>query len=129
MKIGKLILLGILIISVSCGKDGTGRSDCAVDFGNNFDARESRYASDMHNTANSDGDYKSLEACLQRLDLTVNYLIYIDGLHTALNGDDGCSNEERSILESRITRRIQDLEEDIENLWNQSNCEDVYGGG
>jgi hypothetical protein len=44
-----------------------------------------------------------------------------------MNSNGGCTAEEKNTLNSRINKRVQELEEDMESTWNR--CEEVYGSG
>ena len=128
MKIRKLILLGALMILVSCGSDfeNFGRSDCAVSFTNLLETAEDRYENSMREP-DSNGNQSSLEVCLQRKLLTELYLFNLRSEKNNLNLREGCTSEEISEFNTRLSNRIQDLEEDMESTWNH--CEDIYGGG
>lgn len=81
----------------------------------------------MTNAKDNDGNTQSLEACLIRKGLTEEYIQSLKSRQSWMNSNGGCTRDEKNTLNSRINKRIQELEEDMENIWNR--CEDVYGSG
>ena len=129
MKIRKLILLGILTISVSCGVEDLGQSECAFDLINLLNEMEDQYQY-LLGQPDSDGNQQSLEACINRRDLTGDYYEALYNEQGALNNSqegEGCTADEKSSINSRIDERQRRLAQDIEEVWSQ--CEDIYGGG
>ncbi len=75
----------------------------------------------------SGGNDQSLEACIQRRNLTIAYIDRLKGAQTSLDANNGCSGDEKLDLNSIIFDRIDDLNEDIESTW--SRCEEIFAGG
>lgn len=127
MKIRKLILLSIFATFLSCGTDDIenfGLSDCAAEFTNHLDELERNYQDSM-SEPDSQGNDQSLEACLNRRNLTEDYLSTLIDLRGSIPLD-LCTDGENNDFKFRINRRRADLEEDLVEVWSQ--CEDIFGG-
>jgi len=127
-----LILFSVLLLSCAfgCGIDDIGPSDCFLDIQDGYRILNTDYNEDMTNIVDQDGNGQSLEACLMRKQRTIDY---IDALTVIRNsviqsaGGDGCSSEEIDTLTETFDERLDDLNADLETIWNR--CEEVYGNG
>ena len=128
MKTKTLFLLGVLTLSISCERLPTGPSDCYFYVYNRIDEIEKDYNYEMTHVVDSEGYSNSLEACIMQRDLTYSYIAeYEDIRDVELGQNQGCSEAEKSELNGIIEKKIQGLNNGIENVW--SHCEELHGGG
>ena len=127
MKSKLLLLAGVLTFIISCGLEDAGKSDCFIDVEDTLDSWQTAYNYQMTNAKDDDGNGQSLEACLIRKGLTEEYIQSLKNRKSWMNSNGDCTGDEKSTLNARINKRIQELEEDMESTWNR--CEEVYGSG
>jgi hypothetical protein len=126
------ILFSVFLLScaLSCGIDEIGPSDCYKNTNQFYRDLNNVYNSDMTNIVDQNGNGQSLEACLMRKERTIFYINTLSALRTATfesAGEDGCSSEEINTLVETMDERLDDLNADLEEIWNR--CEEVYGNG
>ena len=130
MKIGKLILLGIFMILVSCGVENLGQSDCAMQYTNALDFAEDLHQ-DILSQPDSEGNQQSLAICLSSRQSTVDLIMSLRSAQSQLVNqshlavEEQCSADEIASINARIDDRILQLEQDLVEVWND--CEKIYG--
>ena len=121
----RILALCILFISThACDDHDIIKSDCAIYLLDNLDNWENSYGLAMMEP-DSEGNDQSLEACIQRRNYTIAYKERLEQAKTDLNANDGCSSQEKFDIYNQIWDRIDELEEDLVNIWNR--CEEVFG--
>ena len=125
MKIRVLLFaIGLASMIASCGAEDLGKSDCAIHYINYLDRSEDEYQ-ELMVQPDSQGNDQSLENCYNRHHYTRRYILRLYTTRNDLNAGN-CTEEEKNDIRAEISERIQELEQDIENIW--SRCDEVFGG-
>ena len=120
-----LIVLLVSMVSVACGVDKLGPSQCYMEEKNVLKYQEDSYNDDMTNIVDADGNGQSLEACLLRRQRTLDYIELLNQIR--FTAEFACSQEEVDMLYEEVNERKEQLNEDMESTWNR--CEEIYGSG
>ena len=115
MKTKVLLLLALITLSISCGSEDDGPSQCYTAGLNEIQIAIDAYDSEIIAIRDPDGNWHTHEQCVQQHDVAANYLQSATDFYAIANfANSGCSENEVRELNSRIEAHISELQFDVD---------------
>ncbi len=78
MKPKIFLLVGVLVLFISCGRENVGLSSCYLGYDESIRGTESDYQYYITNVTDSEGLSNSCEACKLRRQNTYDYIVFLE---------------------------------------------------
>jgi|GEM_PF-3247728 len=115
MKTKVLLLLALITLSISCGSEDDGPSQCYTAGLNEIQIAIDAYDSEIAAIRDPDGNWHTYEQCVEQHDVAALYLQTATTFYA--NSDfasNGCSDDEVRELKSRMEAYISELQFDVD---------------